>query len=125
MRLRKLVILALVFGGFVLAVSRGAWAQVNTVNLFGTVVDPQSLAVKDARITVKNLPSFGTRDGIFPPEQGATYQQLMPNAFLSYVFDAAHDIQGDRPEAFAAVVSDFLDRHGEFLVYDGSTLIHQ
>jgi pimeloyl-ACP methyl ester carboxylesterase len=85
----------------------------------------EELAAALGSVLAPALVLFGTRDGIFPPEQGATYQQLMPNAFLSYVFDAAHDIQGDRPEAFAAVVSDFLDRHGEFLVYDGSTLIHQ
>src|SRR5271154_5170220 len=61
MRLRKFAILALVVGGLVLAVSSGAWAQVNTVNLSGTVVDPQNLAVKDARITVKNLATGAER----------------------------------------------------------------
>ena len=29
---------------------------------------------------------------------------------LQYVYDAAHDIQCDRPEAFADVVGDFLER---------------
>ena len=29
-------------------------AQVNTVNLSGTVIDPQGLAVKDAKVTIVN-----------------------------------------------------------------------
>jgi pimeloyl-ACP methyl ester carboxylesterase len=66
---------------------------------------------------------WGTRDGVFSPAGGATYQRLLPNAFLSYVYDAAHDVQGDQPETFAAVVSDFLARHGAFLVTDGHPLI--
>jgi hypothetical protein len=61
MRLRNLVILALVVCALVLVVSSGAWAQVNTVNLSGTVLDPQNLSVKDARITVKNLATGAER----------------------------------------------------------------
>jgi hypothetical protein len=36
------------------------------------------------------------------------------------VYDAGQDIRGDRPGAFAAVVSDFLTRHGRFLARDGA-----
>jgi hypothetical protein len=61
MRLRRLAILAAVVFGLVLMVSSGAWAQVNTVNLSGTVLDPQNLAVKDARITVQNLANGAQR----------------------------------------------------------------
>ena len=38
--------------------------------------------------------------------------------------DAAHDIQGDRPEAFADVVGDFLRRGMAFLVTDTDTMIN-
>jgi hypothetical protein len=43
---------------------------------------------------------------------------------LQYVHDAAHDIQGDRAEAFADVVGDFLRRGMAFLVPDQDTLIN-
>lgn len=62
----------------------------------------------------------GTRDEAGPPGPGVAYQQLLPNAFLSYVYDAGPDIRGDRPDAFAAVVSDFLTRQGRFLARDGA-----
>jgi hypothetical protein len=42
-----LVVLVLVAPG-------ASWAQVNTVNLSGTVVDPQALAVKGAKLTIVN-----------------------------------------------------------------------
>jgi pimeloyl-ACP methyl ester carboxylesterase len=62
----------------------------------------------------------GTRDDAGPAGPGVTCQQLLPNAFLSYVYDAGHDIRGDRPDAFAALVSDFLTRQGRFLARDGA-----
>jgi Carboxypeptidase regulatory-like domain/TonB dependent receptor len=61
MRLRNLGILAIAFCSLVLLLSSGAWAQVNTVNLSGTVLDPQNLSVKDARISVKNLATGAER----------------------------------------------------------------
>jgi pimeloyl-ACP methyl ester carboxylesterase len=62
----------------------------------------------------------GTRDAA-TPDPGVAGQRLLPNAFLSYVYDAGPDLQGDRPEAFAAVASDFLSRQGAFLVRAGTT----
>jgi pimeloyl-ACP methyl ester carboxylesterase len=59
----------------------------------------------------------GTRD---EPGPGVACQQLLPNAFLSYVYGAGPDIRGDRPGAFAAVAADFLARHGRFLARDGA-----
>jgi pimeloyl-ACP methyl ester carboxylesterase len=63
---------------------------------------------------------FGTRDHAGPPAAGVTCHQLLPGAFLTFVYDAGPDIRGDRPEAFAAVVSDFLTRQGRFLARDGA-----
>jgi pimeloyl-ACP methyl ester carboxylesterase len=62
----------------------------------------------------------GTRDDAGPAEPGVTCRELLPNAFLSYVYDAGHDIRGDRPDAFTALVSDFLARHGRFLARGGA-----
>jgi pimeloyl-ACP methyl ester carboxylesterase len=63
---------------------------------------------------------FGTRDDAGPADAGVTCHQLLPSAFLTFVYDAGRDIRGDRPGAFAAVVSDFLTRQGRFLARDGA-----
>ena len=53
MSLRKLLVLTSLLCAVLSVASRGS-AQVNTVNLSGTVLDPQNLAVKDAKITLQN-----------------------------------------------------------------------
>ena len=63
MRLRKLALVALLFAGFMLALTERTYAQVNTVNLSGTVLDPQGLAVKGATITLKNNANGAGRTG--------------------------------------------------------------
>src|SRR5580693_1710057 len=54
MGVRNLVISALLVFGVILATASRSSAQVNTVNLSGTVLDPQNLAVKDAKLTLQN-----------------------------------------------------------------------
>jgi len=43
---------------------------------------------------------------------------------LVLVYDAGHVIDTERPEAFAEVVGDFLERHEAFLISRTDTLIH-
>lgn len=73
---------------------------------------------------VPTLVVFGDRDGIVPAENGRTFRRLMPNCTYLLIHDAAHDIQGDRPEAFAETVSDFLTRGVLFLIPETSTQIN-
>jgi hypothetical protein len=54
MKLRKVVFMASLLCAVVFAIATRSSAQVNTVNLSGTVLDPQNLAVKDAKITLRN-----------------------------------------------------------------------
>src|SRR5271170_4541010 len=54
MSLRKFIVLVILLGAMVAAVPTRVSAQVNTVNLSGTVLDPQNLAVKDAKLTLQN-----------------------------------------------------------------------
>ena len=54
MGVRNLVISALLVFAMMLATASRGSAQVNTVNLSGTVLDPQNLAVKDAKLTLQN-----------------------------------------------------------------------
>ena len=70
------------------------------------------------------LALFGTVDRVTPPEAAHLYREILPNCHLVMVYDAAHAIDADRPEALAAVVDDFLERQGRFLVRNTSGLIH-
>jgi pimeloyl-ACP methyl ester carboxylesterase len=75
-------------------------------------------------LTTPTLVLFGTVDGVIPPEMGRLYKELMPNCHLVFVYDAAHAVSTDRPEAFAEVVADFLERHEAFIISRTETVIH-
>lgn len=87
-------------------------------------VDEAALTGAMAACPVRTLVLFGTEDGIIPPHNGQTYRRHLANSVLLYVYDAGHDIMGDRPEAFAETVGDFLRRGMAFLVPDGDTIIN-
>jgi pimeloyl-ACP methyl ester carboxylesterase len=67
---------------------------------------------------------FGNLDRAMPPEMGRHYKALLPNCQLVFVHDAGHEISTDRPEAFAEVVQDFLERHEAFVISRTATVIH-
>ena len=67
---------------------------------------------------------FGTLDRMIPPEMGRLYCDKLPNCHLILVYDAAHEVDADRPEAFVSVASDFIQRHEGFLVNRQSGLIY-
>lgn len=43
---------------------------------------------------------------------------------LAYVHDAGRAIGAERPEAFAEVVGDFLERHEAFVISRARSVIH-
>src|SRR5262249_40054239 len=51
-------------------------------------------------LATPTLVLFGTMDGVIPPQMGRVYKDLMPNSHLVFVYDAAHAISTDRPQAF-------------------------
>ncbi|HKS67610.1 MAG TPA: TonB-dependent receptor [Candidatus Acidoferrales bacterium] len=61
MRLRHSIFGSVLICALLLFPWNGARAQVNTVNVSGTVLDPQGFAVKDARLTLKNLANGAER----------------------------------------------------------------
>lgn len=75
-------------------------------------------------LATPTLVLFGTRDSVIAPAMGRVYKALMPNCHLVFVYDAAHAISADRPEAFAEVVADFLERHEAFVISRAATVIH-
>jgi pimeloyl-ACP methyl ester carboxylesterase len=99
------------------------WPIVERV-LVSTPEYDEALIARMADCDVRTLVLFGDFDGVIPPANGRTYRRYMKNSSLQYVHDAAHDIQGDRAEAFADVVGDFLRRGMAFLVPEDDTLIN-
>lgn len=66
---------------------------------------------------------FGTQDGVIPPAMGRVYKELIPDAHLIFVYDAGHALMIERPEAFAEVVADFLERTDAFVICRTKTAI--
>ncbi len=96
------------------------------VALLGRLMGPNHDAALERRLrgfALSTLVLFGTRDGLISPRMGGIYKELMPNCSLVLVYDAAHEIQFDRPEAFANVVGDFIERQEAFAVNSDPGLI--
>lgn len=91
--------------------------------LLGTI-DEAALTAAMAACPVRTLVLFGTNDGIIPAHNGQRYRRHLANSVLLYVYDAGHDIMGDRPEAFMDAVGDFLRRGMAFLVPEQDTTIN-
>lgn len=88
---------------------------------------PDRDAALEARMRDLGTPTlvlFGTRDPLMPPELGRHYKEQLPNCHLVFVYDTAHAISSERPEAFAEVTLDFLDRHEGFVINRVATVIH-
>ncbi len=74
-------------------------------------------------VSTPTLVLFGTEDRLIPPEMGRIYKERMPNCSFVFVYDAAHEIGADRPEALVEVVVDFLERQETFIISRRDTLI--
>ncbi|HXQ52652.1 MAG TPA: hypothetical protein VN802_16270 [Stellaceae bacterium] len=75
-------------------------------------------------ITVPVLALFGTRDSDSPPEAAHRWRAALKDCHLVMVYDAANDLAGERPEAVADVVADFVANEDRFLVTHESGVIH-
>jgi pimeloyl-ACP methyl ester carboxylesterase len=84
----------------------------------------EAFAARLAASATRTLVLFGRDDGVINPINGRTYRRLMKNSTLQYVYAAAHDIQGDRPEAFADTVGDFLRRGMSFMINESDGLLN-
>jgi pimeloyl-ACP methyl ester carboxylesterase len=87
---------------------------------------PRDAAIEEKLpgLAVPTLAVFGTEDRLTPPEMARFYRQHYGNAHLMLIYDAAHLVDLDRPEAVAEAVGDFLARKERFLVSERSGVIH-
>jgi pimeloyl-ACP methyl ester carboxylesterase len=101
--------------------------QAKTRTLVGRLRGPDRDADLETRMRGLSIPTlvlFGTLDRVIPPEMGRFYKELLPNCHLVFVYDAGHAISTERPEAFAEVTLDFLERREAFVVSRTETMIH-
>jgi pimeloyl-ACP methyl ester carboxylesterase len=83
-----------------------------------------ALEAEMRRLTMPTLTVFGTEDRVIAPEFGRLYKELIPGSHLVFVYDAGHAIGAERPEAFAEVVADFIERREGFVINRAATGIH-
>jgi len=75
------------------------------------------------RLGIPVLVLFGTQDGVIPPAMGRVYKELIATSHLTFVYDAGHGLMVERPEAFAEVVADFLERTDAFVISRTKTTV--
>ena len=75
-------------------------------------------------ITCPTLVAFGTRDRMTAREAPSTYRAHIPNCHVSLIYDAAHLVAPERPEAVSSVVIDFIENRETFVVSRQSSVIN-
>ena len=101
--------------------------QAKTRALTSRLRGPDRDAALEAQMRGMATPTlvlFGTLDRVMPPDMGRHYKELMPNCHMVFVYDAGHEMSTERPEAFAEVTADFLERHEAFVISRTVTVIH-
>lgn len=101
--------------------------QKKTRPLVMRLMAPPRDAELEARMRALEVPTlvlFGTLDRVIPNTMGRIYKELLPSCQFSLVYDAGHVIAAERPEAFAEIVGDFLDRHEAFAISRTETVLH-
>lgn len=79
-------------------------------------------SLQDLRVPVLSL--FGTSDRLSPTGSARLYRTMLPGGYIVMVYDAAHVIEVERPEAVASIVADFLERGERFIVSKETGLIN-
>lgn len=77
-----------------------------------------------ASLTRPVLALFGTADKVSPPEGAHLYREILPTCYINLIYDAAHAIEADRPEAVASIVADFVARKDQFVVRNSSAVVY-
>jgi pimeloyl-ACP methyl ester carboxylesterase len=82
----------------------------------GPILVDETLVTLLPKIDAHTLVVMGTLDRVTPPEAGQYLASVMPHVNLTYVYDAAHAVQVDQPEAMYRVARHFLDKGPAFVV---------
>jgi len=75
-----------------------------------------ALLERFAALKIPTLVLLGTRDATVAADSGRRWRSALPACNVVLIYDAAHDLAAERPQAFADIVTDFLSDPGAFLV---------
>lgn len=75
-------------------------------------------------IKCPTLAVFGTKDRQTAREAPSTYRANIPNCHISLVYDAAHLVVAERPQAVANAAIDFIENRETFVVNRQSSVIN-
>lgn len=91
------------------------------------LIGPARDAVLEGQLKEMKVPTlalFGTVDRVTPSDAAYLYREIIPNCHIGMVYDAAHAIDVDRPEAVSEIVADFIERQEKFLVTGQSGVLY-
>lgn len=80
---------------------------------------PEATAMREL-----NVPTLVACGSDAPAEVGRVLRERMPNCHLVLVYAAGLDVASERPQAFASLVEDFLERRERFIVNNRGGLLH-
>jgi pimeloyl-ACP methyl ester carboxylesterase len=75
-------------------------------------------------VATPTLVLLGTRDDASGAALGRTCKARIAGSHLVFVYDAGAAVGRDRPQAFAEVVADFLERREAFVISRARTVLH-
>jgi pimeloyl-ACP methyl ester carboxylesterase len=101
-----------------------ALARAAGARLRGLALESPDPPGPDDAPSAPTLVVLGTRDTEAAQNAGRGWVDRIPGSHLVYVYDAGHAVSENRPEAFAEVVGDFLERHDAFVISRATTMIH-
>ena len=84
--------------------------------LFSPKESDADLEERLPQVQCPTLAVFGTRERMTSREAASVYRANIPNCHVSLVYDAAHLIAPDRPEAVSQVVIDFIENRETYVV---------
>ncbi len=76
------------------------------------------------QLQTPTLAIFGQEDRLIPPQAPSLWRQQAPNCNICFIYDAAHAITLDRPQALHSLASDYLQRRETFIVENRNSQIN-
>ena len=98
--------------------------QAETASLLFRAFEDEAFEAGLKALQVPVLSLFGTVDQVTPTDLARLYRTALPSSYIAMVYDAAHAIDAERPEAVASIAADFLARRERFIVSSDIGLIN-
>ncbi len=97
---------------------KAVMARLRHYNEAGVSMD-EDLAGRLSEIQSLTLVLMGVEDTVIPPDTGWLLKVRLPNVYLTYMDDAAHNIEVDQPQRVEKLIRKFLEHREAFLLNRG------